>query len=107
MIEQRLLNVNNCEQWLLTTVVDRVQHNIVEQCAAQHCNKLSTTLIKLYIFAQFQNITYSNRPDRVAQLVEHWASIPKVVGSIPIVVRHIFKLAWCRYRLKAGFHSGK
>ena len=39
MIEQWLLNVNNCEQWLLTTVVDRVQH-IVEQCAAKHCNKL-------------------------------------------------------------------
>ena len=34
MIKQWLLNVNNCEQWLLTTVVDRVQHNIVEQCAA-------------------------------------------------------------------------
>ena len=52
MIEQWLLNVNNCEQWLLTTVVDRVQHNIVEQCAAQHCNKLLTTLIKLFIFAR-------------------------------------------------------
>ena len=51
-IEQRLLNVNNCEQWLLTTVVDRVQHNSVEQCAAQHCNKLLTTLIKLFIFAR-------------------------------------------------------
>ena len=32
-----------------------------------------------------------NRPDRVAQLEEHWASIPKVVGSIPTVVRHIFQ----------------
>ena len=32
-----------------------------------------------------------NRPDRVAQLAEHWASIPKVVGSIPTVVRHIFQ----------------
>ena len=29
--------------------------------------------------------------DRVAQLAEHWASIPKVVGSIPTVVRHIFQ----------------
>ena len=27
----------------------------------------------------------------VAQLAEHWASIPKVVGSIPTVVRHIFQ----------------
>ena len=33
----------------------------------------------------------SNRPDRVAQLVEHWASIPKVVGSIPTVAGHIFQ----------------
>ena len=32
-----------------------------------------------------------NRPDRVAQLAENWASIPKVVGSIPTVVRHIFQ----------------
>ena len=44
-------------------------------------------------------ITYSNRPDRVAQLAEHWASIPKVVGSIPTVVRHISQLVWRGYRL--------
>ena len=31
------------------------------------------------------------RPDRVAQLAEHWASIPKVVGSNPTVARHIFQ----------------
>ena len=37
------------------------------------------------------DITHSNRPDRVAQLAEHWASIPNVVGSIPTVVRHIFQ----------------
>ena len=29
--------------------------------------------------------------DRVAQLEEHWASIPKVVGSNPTVARHIFQ----------------
>ena len=40
---------------------------------------------------QFRNITYLNRPNRVAQLAEHWASIPKVVGSIPTVARHIFQ----------------
>ena len=28
---------------------------------------------------------------RVAQLAEHWASIPKVVGSYPTVARHIFQ----------------
>ena len=36
-------------------------------------------------------MTYSNRPDHVAQLAEHWASIPKVVGSIPTVAGHIFQ----------------
>ena len=51
MTEQWLLNVNNCEQWLLTTVVDRVQHNIVRQCAAQHCNKLLTTLHQVVHFS--------------------------------------------------------
>ena len=30
-------------------------------------------------------------PVRVAQLGEHWASIPKVAGSIPTVARHIFQ----------------
>ena len=59
MIEQWLLNVNNCEQQLLTTVVDRVQHNIVEQCAAQDCNKLLTTLIKLFILARV--VAYERR----------------------------------------------
>ena len=38
-----------------------------------------------------RNITYSNRPDRVAQLADNWASIPKVVGSIHTVARHIFQ----------------
>ena len=38
-----------------------------------------------------RNIAYSNRPDRVAQLAERWVSIPKVVGSIPTVARHIFQ----------------
>ena len=31
--------------------------------------------------------------DRIPQLAEHWrASIPKVLGSIPVVVRRIFQL---------------
>ena len=28
-----------------------------------------------------------------------YAGIPKVVGSVPTVVRHIFQLAWCGYSL--------
>ena len=46
---------------------------------------------ELSLVPQFRNIAYSNRPDRVAQLAEQWASIPKVVGSNPSVVRHIFQ----------------
>ena len=37
-----------------------------------------------------RNIEYSNRPDHVAQLTEHWACISKVVGSIFTVARRIF-----------------
>ena len=38
-----------CEQWLLTTVVEGVQHNIVDRV---QYNKLLKTLIKLFIFAR-------------------------------------------------------
>ena len=38
------------------------------------------------ILAQCQSEISHTRPDRVAQLAEHRASIPKVVGSIPTVV---------------------
>ena len=41
---------------------------------------------------------WNTSPDRVAQLAEHWASVPKVVGSIPIVI--FFKLARCGYTLR-------
>ena len=44
-----------------------------------------------YDYACDVTITYSNRPDRVVQLLEHRASIPKVVGSIPTVARHVFQ----------------
>ena len=37
------------------------------------------------------NRTYDLWNDRVAQSEEHWASIPKVVGSIPTMVRHNFQ----------------
>ena len=47
---------------------------------------------------RFEYVIFRNRPDRVhvAKLAEHWASIPKVVGSIPTVARHIFQAcpAW-------------
>ena len=47
---------------------------------------------------------------RVSQLAEHWANIAKVIGSIPTVVRHIFQLAWCGYKLKVKpqtFHTSQ
>ena len=56
----------------------KISHLVNKMCSQQACDKLV-------------NITYSNRPDRVAQLAEHWASIPKVVGSIPTVAGHIFQ----------------
>ena len=51
----------------------------------------SNVLNHLHLSKRLEEHNYSNRPDRVAQLAEHWASIPKVVGSIPTVVRHIFQ----------------
>ena len=52
-------------------------------------------IIRLQLYrknlTQFRNTAYSNQSDRVAQLAEHWASIPKVVGSSPTVARHIFQ----------------
>ena len=41
--------------------------------------------VRLYYFRLGQSI------DRVAQLAEHWASIPKVVGSIPTAAGHFFQ----------------
>ena len=37
---------------------------------------------------------------RVAQLAEHWSSIPNVAGSIPTVVRQTFQLARCGCTLR-------
>ena len=45
--------------------------------------------------SEFRNITHSNRLDLIAQLVEHWTSKPKVVGSIPTVVKQTFQLIRC------------
>ena len=50
---------------------------------------LDVTVI-FWNLTQFQNLAYPDRPDRVALLTEHWASIQNVVGSMSIVVRHIF-----------------
>ena len=46
-------------------------------------------------------LSYAVWSVRVCDISEqNWASIPKVVGSIPTVVRHIFKLARCGYTLR-------
>ena len=42
----------------------------------------------------------SNRLGLVAQLAEHWISIPKVAGSIPTVVRLTVQPARCGYTLR-------
>ena len=54
----------------------------------QH-SRISDYYITLITRLSFE-ISHS-RPDRVAQLAERWDSIPKVVGSIPTVARHIFQ----------------
>ena len=36
----------------------------------------------------------------IAQLVGHWTSKPKVVGSNPIEARQIFQPVWCGYILR-------
>ena len=54
----------------------------------QESNLRPLECIKYILELNFRNITYTKRRDRVAQLEEHWASIPNVAGSIPTVVRH-------------------
>ena len=77
----------------LTTVgIEPTTFGIPAQCSANWATRSCR-----FEYVIFRNrITFSNRQDRVAQLAEHWASIPKVVGSIPTVVRHIFQayLVW-------------
>ena len=86
----------------LTTVgIEPTTFGILAQCSA----KLSYAVWSVRVWSRsghglVRGLVGSNRPDRVAQLAEHWASIPKVVGSIPTVVRHIFKLARCGYTLR-------
>ena len=55
------------------------------------CDISEQNLVPSISMLSNNNHDFTNRPDRVAQLAEHWASIPKVVGSIPTVVRHIFQ----------------
>ena len=65
--------------------------------------KVVATQVKNSV-SQFRNITYSYRPGRVAQLVEHWASISKVVGSVPAMAKHIFQLARSGYKPRGRKH---
>ncbi len=53
------------------------------------CTQVNIKFVML-LGIESQNMTYSNRPDHIAQLAEHWASIPQVVGLISTVARHIF-----------------
>ena len=45
-------------------------------------------------------VTISSLTDRVAQLAEHWTSIPKVAGSIPTVAKKTFQFARCGCTLR-------
>ena len=46
------------------------------------------------------DISELNRLDHVAQLAEHWTSIPKVAGSFPTVAKLTFQLARCGCTLR-------
>ena len=49
-------------------------------------------MLTLSVYAHWASLKkYADRPERVAQLAEHWASIEKVVGSILNVAGHIFQ----------------
>ena len=66
-------------------------------------------IIRLQLYrknlTQFRNTAYSNQSDRVAQLAEHWASIPKVVGSSPTLAGISSKPFRCGYTLKVTSHK--
>ena len=55
------------------------------ECAQQlfHCSPVALSS------QQAVNMNFATRQS--SELAEHWASIPKVVGSIPTVDRHIFE----------------
>ena len=82
---------NNREQCLLTTVVDRVQHNIVASCWEQHCNKLLTTLIKLFIFAR----VHSQKRTTCSGLMKTGSNnvvLPTLFNVVNNIVQHCW--AW-------------
>ena len=55
------------------------------------CTQVNIKFVML-LGIESQNMIYSNRPDHIAQLAEHWASIPQVVSLISTVARHIFQV---------------
>ena len=55
-------------------------------------NNLKSICCHSSIYIQtIRGCTIKNISAIVAQLAEHWASVPKVVGSIPTLARHIFQ----------------
>ena len=89
---------------LISKETSRAEHEYMNKHPPPPINVLATAVntFKITLISKKPHSVskyHLNRPDRVAQLVEHWASIPKVVGSIPTVMRYIFLLARCRYRL--------
>ena len=51
--------------------------------------KVITCFLVKYKRFEIKKAKMSNRPNRVAQLADHWASIPKVIGSIPSIIFNI------------------
>ena len=101
-------HTRQAEKICLTTVgIEPTTFEMLAQCSANWATRSGRFEVYMWYFAETgsssfdsENITYSNRPNRVAHLVEHWVSIHKRVGSIPTVVRNTFQLALCGYKLK-------
>ena len=71
-----------------------LRHNENHDCISF---KITSIKIELDSVSKYHLL---DRYDCAAQLAEHWASLAKVVGSIPAMVRHIFQVSRCGYRLK-------
>ena len=62
----------------------RLALRIIVVCLNPLCDNAPTGLVIYRIYPVYRSTLC------IAQLAEHWASIPEVVASIPTVDRHIF-----------------
>ena len=85
---------------LIYLVLNETNETILVRIGISGTQRSSLCTQKIKQSTSTQSALSSNRLDLVAQLVEHWTSIPKVAGSIPTVVRQTFQLARCGCTLR-------